>query len=125
VRALRLFVLGVLVDPPEPVSADDVAAALEGADVHRATVYRTLDLLVAAGVVAYGHAAGGAARYHLTVTGTAHEHLHGHCRGCGTVVPLPVDAFDATSARLRAATGFVLDAGQSAFAGLCRSCRGA
>jgi Fur family transcriptional regulator, ferric uptake regulator len=123
VTAPRRAVLGVLAAHPEPLSADDVAAMLEGGDVHRATVYRTLDLLVAAGVVAHSRTAGGAARYHVTVTGTVHEHLHGHCRECGTIVPLPVDAFDATTARLRHESGFSLDPGQSTLAGLCRACR--
>jgi Fur family transcriptional regulator, ferric uptake regulator len=123
VTAPRQAVLQVFAAHPAPLSAEDVAAALDGGDVHRATVYRTLDLLVAAGVVTHARAAGGAARYHLTVTGTTHEHLHGHCRECGTVVPLPVDALDATAVRLRETTGFSLDARQSSLAGRCRACR--
>ena len=123
VTAPRRAVLGVLAAHPEPLSADDVATMLAGGDVHRATVYRTLDLLVAAGVVTHSRPLGGAARYHVTVAGTAHEHLHGHCRACGTIVPLPVDALDATTARVRDDTGFSLDPGQSTLAGLCRACR--
>jgi Fur family transcriptional regulator, ferric uptake regulator len=122
VTAPRLAVLEVLSSRTEHLTADEVSALLEGSDVHRATVYRTLDLLAATGVVSHRHAAGGATRYHLAATAEGREHLHGHCRSCGTVVVLPADALNQVIVRLRGASGFHLQVEQSSLAGLCEAC---
>lgn len=123
VTGARRRVIEALASTPEHLSADEVATMLAGTDVHRATVYRSLDALVEAGAVSLRHSAGGAARYHLATTSRAHSHLHGHCRSCGLVVTLPADALDEVVARVDAETGFLLQAGQSALEGLCRDCR--
>ena len=68
------------------------------------------------------HAPNGSATYHLDTTATGHEHLHGHCRSCGTVVSLPADAFEVVTVTLQHETGFVMDAAQTTFAGLCARC---
>jgi len=122
VTAPRRAVLEVLSSRPEHLTADEVSELLDGTDVHRATVYRTLDLLAATGVVSHRHTAGGATRYHLAATAEGHEHLHGHCRSCGTVAVLPADALDHIIARLRAVSGFHLEVEQSSLAGLCETC---
>lgn len=122
VTAPRRAVLEVLAGRSDHLTADEVAALLEGSDVHRATVYRTLDLLVDAGVVSHRHVAGGAARYHLATSPDGSAHLHGHCRSCGRVVVLRADAFDDVARALQRNDGFVLDVQQSAFAGVCAQC---
>lgn len=122
VTAPRRAVLEVLAGRSDHLTADEVSALLEGSDVHRATVYRTLDVLSAAGVVSHRHLAGEAARYHLAATAEGAEHLHGHCLGCGTVVVLPADALDAAGTRLREVSGFRLDIPQSTLSGLCEAC---
>lgn len=118
----RRTVLEVLASHSRPLSADEVAVLLEHASVHRATVYRTLERLVEIGLVSTTQVTGAASRYHLTATGSAHDHLHGHCRSCGSIVPLPVDAFAESAVQLQRVTGFSLDAEQSVFAGLCDDC---
>jgi Fur family ferric uptake transcriptional regulator len=122
VTAPRRAVLEVLAGRSDHLTADEVSALLEGNDVHRATVYRTLDVLSATGVVSHRHAAGGATRYHLAATVQGAEHLHGHCLGCGTVVVLPADALDAAAVRLQERSGFRLDIHQSTLTGLCEAC---
>lgn len=122
VTAPRRAVLEALAGRSDHLTADEVSTLLEGTDVHRATVYRTLDVLAAAGVVSHRHIAGGAARYHLASAAAGAEHLHGHCRGCGTVVVLPADALAGAAARLREAAGFRLEAEQSTLVGLCSDC---
>lgn len=122
VTAPRRAVLEVLAGRSDHLTADEVSILLEGTDVHRATVYRTLDVLAAAGVVSHRHHAGGATRYHLAAAAEGAEHLHGHCRGCGTVVVLPADALASAAATLREAGGFRLEAEQSTLVGLCREC---
>lgn len=121
----RRAVISALADKSDPMTADEVVEALEASDVHRATVYRTLDLLVTAGIVSHGQRTGAAARYHLLAVGSAHDHLHGNCRACGKIVPLPANALDDVVDLVRAATGFSLDADHSLFSGLCADCASA
>lgn len=125
VTAPRRAVIEVLAGRADLLTADEVAALLEGGDVHRATVYRTLDMLADSGVVAHRHGVGGATRYHLAATAEGAEHRHGHCAGCGTIVVLPANALDAAVDRLRVETGFRLEVDRSTLVGLCRDCAAA
>lgn len=99
---------------------DDVSA--HHADVHRATVYRTLESLTDAGVLRHVHLDRGLRAYHLaSVTGPP-PHLHAQCSRCGRVVDLPPDALGDAADRIRTATGFRLDAGHAALSGVCADC---
>jgi Fur family ferric uptake transcriptional regulator len=124
VTLARRAVLEVLARTHEHLSADDVAVLLEAThpSVHRASVYRTLDLLTRLGIVSHIHANGGATVYHLAAAPAGHEHLHAHCRLCGSVVVVPADALAATTARVASATGFRVEPAQSALVGVCAEC---
>ena len=121
VTAPRRAVLTVLAARADHLTADEVAGLLGEGDVHRATVYRTLDLLAASGVVSRQYAAGGAARYHLA-TAAGRRHLHGQCVDCGAVVVLPPEALRTATRMLRAMTGFTLSLDQSTLVGRCAAC---
>lgn len=118
----RRAVLAALASRSSAVTADDVVDLVDDYGIHRATVYRTLDLLADAGVVLRGLVPDGASRYHLTATSPGHEHLHGHCRRCAAVVSIPVDAFVSAIAAI-AVSGFFLEPERSTFTGLCAACR--
>lgn len=120
--APRRAVLEVLAAHADLLTADEVAALLEDTGAHRATVYRTLDLLAETGVVSHRHTPGSATRYHLSATGPGQAHLHGHCQRCGAVVVLPRDALDIVGGRLYRESGFMLDVWQSSLTGLCSRC---
>ena len=122
VTAPRRAVVEALAAHPDQLTAEQVLALLDGLGIHRATVYRTLELLAATGVVSRRQAPGGPTRYHLAATGPGQEHLHGHCRRCGTVVALPPNALDAVGGRLFRDTGFLIDAWQTTLVGLCGPC---
>jgi Fur family ferric uptake transcriptional regulator len=93
------------------------------ADVHKATVYRTLDSLTEAGVLSHVHLDRGLRAYHLAEPAGHHaSHLHAQCSGCGRVVDLPPDVLGQAGARIEAATGFQLDASHTALSGNCRAC---
>ena len=122
----RVVVLAqVLAAGDEHVTANallDQVTALH-ADVHRATVYRTLDGLTEAGVLRHVHLDRGLRAYHLAHDrAPADAHLHGQCTQCGRVVDLPADVLDAVTRRVADATGFVLDAGHVALSGRCADC---
>lgn len=118
----RRVVIEVLAVTPEHIGAEQLVDAVEAVDpgIHRATVYRTLDLFSSLGIVSHLHSAGGSALYHLATVAPGHEHLHGRCRRCGRVVDLPADALDVAVAQLAGA--FRLEPGQSALVGLCEAC---
>ncbi len=116
----RRAVIGVLAHSHEHVTAEQVSAAL-GEEVHRATVYRTLDRLAELGIVS-AMRTGDATSYHLAVTAHGHEHLHARCRLCGRVVVLPVDSLQGAVDRLRHARLFRLDPAKSDLVGICEDC---
>jgi Fur family ferric uptake transcriptional regulator len=83
------------------------------------TVYRTLDRLVAHGILERIQLGSGPASYHLT----PHHHEHLVCVGCGRVIDAPRDLLDAVASRLEAEYGFVLEIGSSSLHGTCDGCR--
>jgi Fur family transcriptional regulator, ferric uptake regulator len=123
----RVLVLSQFIESGRAhVSADEVLEQVQAnhAEIHRATVYRTLEGLTAAGVLRHVHLERGLTAYHLAVTepGDSTAHLHAQCSHCGAVVDLPPHVLGDSAARIREATGFRLDATHVAFSGLCRDC---
>jgi Fur family ferric uptake transcriptional regulator len=122
VTSTRAAVLRVLVDSDhhEHLTAADVAAAVRDLDpgLHRATVYRTLDLLADLGVVEHVHVAHGAVVYHLT----EERHQHLVCESCGAVTEAPVETLDELGTRIEHEFGFRLRAGHFPLTGLCARC---
>lgn len=121
----RRAVVEAMCGLPEHVAAEDVVAAVaeRAPQVHRASVYRALELLVALGVVQHVHVGHGATTYHLV--GADEDHLHARCTGCGAVLDLPPDLLDGPARRLLAEVGFHLDAAHVALAGTCARCAAA
>jgi Fur family ferric uptake transcriptional regulator len=130
----RVVILTALLEAGEDhVSAEallDQVASQQ--DVHRATIYRTLDGLAADGLLRHVHLDRGRTAYHLVeppagTLATADaaedtEHLHAQCGNCGTIVDLPADVLGDAAGRIEAATGFRLDASHVALSGRCASC---
>ena len=124
----RVAVLSLVVAAGDAhLSADDLLQQVtaQDADVHRATVYRTLDGLVGAGVVCHVHLDRGQRAYHLADT-VAHPggklHLHAQCAECGRVIDLPPTVLGDAARRIHSASGFVLDPGHVALSGRCADC---
>ena len=59
-------------------------------EVHRSTVYRTLERLEQMGVITHVHLGHGPSTFHLA----ARPHHHAVCASCGAVVEVPWDALD-------------------------------
>jgi Fe2+ or Zn2+ uptake regulation protein len=124
VTEARLAVLHALLDSDEHRhrTAADIVQAARVIDpaLHRATVYRTLDLLTELGIVEHVHVEHGAVVFHLT--DERHQHLL--CEVCGTVIDAPIGLLDDLACTVEQAYGFRLHAGHEPLSGVCRSCRG-
>jgi Fur family ferric uptake transcriptional regulator len=115
----------VLAAGEQHLSADEILERVTAAeaDVHRATVYRTLDGLAEAGILVHVHLDRGLTAYHLADAGHHHGgHIHAQCSSCGKVVDLPADVLGDTADRIRRARGFRLDAAHVALSGICKDC---
>ena len=119
----RLAVLSVLLRRPGHLSAEQIVAEVAETEpaVHRASVYRALEMLTQIEVVAHVHLGHGGTAYHLA---TPHQsaHLHAQCDECGRVIDLPGDALEGATADISARTGFQLDPRHVALSGLCADC---
>lgn len=85
------------------------------------TVYRTLDVLEAIGVVRHGHGADGREEFHAR---PATEHGHLHCRGCGGTWDLAPAEAAALVRALERGRGFRADLSHVTVVGECAACRG-
>jgi Fur family transcriptional regulator, ferric uptake regulator len=121
VTAARRALVDALLEADGHVTADDLAGIVQARnpDVHRSTIYRTLDALEHLGVVDHVHLGHGRAVYHLT--DVSHQHLV--CEECGAVVEVPDRLFDDLSVRLRRGYGFTIRPNHFAVLGRCRACR--
>lgn len=96
----------------------DAVAAIDPG-VHRASVFRALGTLSAAGVLDHVHEGHGGTVYHLRDT----PHLHAQCRSCGSIIDVRADLLDGVARDLDREYGFGLDAEHVALSGVCERCR--
>jgi Fur family transcriptional regulator, ferric uptake regulator len=116
----RRAIVTALVDADHHVTAEDIADAVQRAhpEVHRSTVYRTLDTLTEMGVIDHVHLGHGPAVYHFT--DDAHHHLV--CQRCGRVIELPLSVLTPVQDRVARDYRFHVDATHFAIAGHCADC---
>jgi Fe2+ or Zn2+ uptake regulation protein len=116
----RRALVTALVDAAEHVTADDLAETVQRShpDVHRSTIYRTLDALEELGVVDHVHLGHGRAVYHLL--DDPHQHLV--CEACGGVIEAPDRLFRPLAKRLLDDYGFTLRPNHFAVLGVCSEC---
>ena len=119
----RLAVASVVLDAADHLSAEDVARSVETRDVTvgLATVYRTLDLLVASGLVQQRDFGEGFRRYEPVAPGQAHEHCI--CSACGKVMEFSNDRLERMIALLAEEAEFRPHHHRLEVFGLCRECQ--
>jgi Fur family ferric uptake transcriptional regulator len=93
----------------------------QGARAARATIYRTLELLVAVGAVERLELPGGRPSYVRCETTGHHHHLV--CTGCGRSVDLEQLGMAAIVTEVERGTGFQIDSHRVELFGLCPDCR--
>ena len=120
ITVARRALVEALVGAQGHVTADDLADTIHARhpEVHRSTVYRTLDVLEQAGVVEHVHLGHGRAVYHLA----DERHLHLVCERCGVVVEVPATSVDRLRAELSTSTGFVIAPHHFGLPGWCAAC---
>lgn len=119
----RLAVAAVVLDAADHLSAEDVARRVGTRDVAvgLATVYRTLDLLVASGLVQQRDFGEGFRRYEPVPPGQAHEHCI--CSACGKVMEFSNDRLERMIALLAEEAEFRPHHHRLEVFGLCRECQ--
>ena len=106
----------------EHLSVDDIEAVLRGNEVHvgKATVYRTLDLLVRAGLVDEHDFGEGFRRFEPLSARTHHEHLI--CTSCGKVVEFTSERIERMKALIADEHGFRHHHHRLDIYGVCSDC---
>jgi len=116
----RRALVEALVGADAHMTADDLAARVQAAhpEVHRSTVYRTLEALERIGVVVHSHLGHGGGVYHLA--DERHQHLV--CEACGQVVEVPDTVFAPLARTMQKRYGFTIAPGHFALVGRCADC---
>jgi len=119
VIAMALFESG------EQLSVDDLADLLRerGEHVGKATIYRTLSLLVQAELARELDFGEGFKRYELQAGEARHDHLI--CTSCGAVTRFVRPAVDELQAKIAAELGYTVQSRRLEIYGLCRECQAA
>lgn len=122
VTAERRALLRAIFAQHRHIDAEEILAAVRasGHKISRATVYRNLELMVAAGVVSKVRLPGGRTVFEHLHPGLEHDHLS--CRGCGRIVEFVSPGISALLAEICRAHDFDPRHPQLQIAGLCTAC---
>ncbi len=107
----------------EHVEADELLVRLRAKHkkISRATIYRTLELMVDAGIVGRVRIGEAGYRYERLRAGDHHDHLI--CDHCGRVIEFREDRIEELQDEVAERYGFVLLSHTHQMRGICRSCR--
>jgi Fur family ferric uptake transcriptional regulator len=118
----REAVGGILFESTGHLSADDIAARLKerGEHVGKATIYRTLNLLVEVGLATEHDFDEGFKRYEARIGASRHDHLI--CTSCGEVFEFQRPELESLQEEVAAEWGFRPLTRQVKIYGLCADC---
>jgi Fur family ferric uptake transcriptional regulator len=107
----------------EHLEADELLVRLRArhAKISRATIYRTLELLVDSGIVGRVRIGDQGYRYERLRAGDHHEHLI--CDFCGRVIEFFEPRIESLQDEVAARYGFILLSHSHQMRGICRACR--
>jgi Fur family transcriptional regulator, ferric uptake regulator len=117
----RLVVVEVLARHEGHLTGDDILAKVQARhpSTNKTTVYRTLDLLSALGMVAVTDLGSGRLEYELL----GHPHHHLICEKCHTRIEVEDSLLEPLRASLLEHYGFVTNLDHFALFGVCPDCR--
>lgn len=118
----RLEVLRIVSSHSEHLTADEIHAAIlpQQPSLDIATVYRTLQWLETAGLIAPLNGCDGRQRYEFHPHGNQHHHLL--CQACGATIQIPVELIASLKHVLLEQYQFAIDE-HLALPGHCAYCR--
>src|SRR5438105_419682 len=107
----------------EHLEADELLVRLRSKHqkISRATIYRTLELLVDSGIVGRVRIGGAGYRYERLRAGDHHDHII--CDHCGRVIEFFEPRIEALQDEVAQRHGFVLLSHSHQMRGICRQCR--
>lgn len=119
----RDLIVDVFAAMHDHVRVEDLLARVKRRDkgIGYATVYRTLKLLVGAGLAAERHFGDGQARFEVREL-EHHDHLI--CEQCGTIVEFSDPSIESRQDEIAQRHGFVLRRHRHELYGLCSRCQG-
>ena len=122
VTSQRMRIARILFNTHRHVSADEIMERLraEGEAVGKATVYRTLGLLVEAGLVREHDFGEGFRRFEPSPTRPHHEHLV--CMRCGKVIEFEAPEIERLERKVADRHRFLPDHHKVEIYGLCEEC---
>lgn len=117
----RQVMLEVLRGSPGHLTGDDIyrRARRRLPHISLGTVYRNLELLSEAGLIAKVEMAGAPRHFDITVE----PHYHIRCLRCGRVEDVPIASLAVVEQQAQRATGYQVIAHQLELAGFCPQCR--
>jgi Fur family ferric uptake transcriptional regulator len=124
VTGQRVAVAETLFSSPDHLSVDEIEDRLrtEGGRIGKATIYRTLDLLVRSRLVVEHDFGEGFKRYESRLSREP-DHQHLICLECGAVTEFQAAEVRVAEARVTAEHGFRPARHKLEIYGLCRSCQ--
>jgi Fur family ferric uptake transcriptional regulator len=119
----RDVILEAFLDLGSHASVDEICRAVRSRDpsVGHATVYRSMNLFVAAGIAGERRFHEGASRYEPALDVEHHDHLV--CVACGSIEEFEDPTIERSQAQVAAAHGFQVHYHRLELYGVCRKCR--
>jgi len=118
----REKIIGFFLEENSHLSAEELALKLKekGLSVGLATIYRTLSLLVDAGLVEQKNFEEGRSIYEVAVPGEHHDHLI--CQKCSKIVEFENNEIEILQDKVALKHGFTLKSHRLELFGLCSDC---
>ena len=117
----RKLIIDAIHETEAHLTAEEIRAHVQARvpEVHKSTIYRTLELLEGAGCV-FKSELGDHSIYHHAEEG---HHHHLVCRRCGEIIECDEDLFTSVEGSLVEKYGFRVDFSHLVMSGLCEECR--
>ena len=119
----RALVIRAALRRDQPFTAQALVGELQRKGVGRATVFRTLDLLVTHGALSRVHGIEHGTRCVRYTTCAPSHHHHLICRGCGRVEEIRASGLEQRIAEVARSHGYQLLEHGLEVQGICRECR--